>query len=120
MLLRVVEELLAAEALVLRERQVLNVLATQQLLAAADDVAHPVDRNAFVRRQVTKAFDREKVIPIHSEVSGFRGTYTSLLALNLAAKVRAFRLEVSLSMCYRFRAVTFLRKSLILIRRVKF
>ena len=57
------QELLEAEALVLRHREVLDLVAVEELALAVDELLEEVDRVALKGRQVGMALDGEEVVP---------------------------------------------------------
>ena len=85
---RLLQELLDAEPLVLGHRQVLHLVAVEELALAVDQRLEEVDGVAVVRRQVGAALDGEEVVPAE-KVSEAQGTYTSRLDLYLEANMVA-------------------------------
>ena len=57
------QELLDAEALVLRHRKVLDLVAVEELALAVDELLEEVDGVALQGRQVGVALDGEEVVP---------------------------------------------------------
>ena len=69
-------------------REVLDPVAVEELLLAADEVLQEVDGVALVRGQEGVAVDGEEVVPTKG-VSIIKETYTSRFELYLAAKAAA-------------------------------
>ena len=63
MLARFVEELLDAEAFVLRHGQVLHLVGVNELLGAGDESFEEVYGDVLVRREVGAALDRGELVP---------------------------------------------------------
>ena len=82
------EELLDAEALVLRHGQVLDAVGMEELLRAHNQRLEEVDCDVVVVREVGVALDRGEMIP-SERVSNEIGTYTSRFERYLAANAAA-------------------------------
>ena len=87
-LFRLLEELLGAEPFVLWHRQVLDLVAVDELALAVDEGLEVVDGVAVMISQIGTALYGEEVIPTE-RVSGTGCTYTSRLERYLLANMAA-------------------------------
>ena len=85
---RLLQELFDAETLILRHRQVLYLVAVEELALAVDQRLEEVDGVAVVRRQIGAALHGEEVVPAE-KVSGVHCTYTSRLDRYFEANMAA-------------------------------